>query len=103
MAPRRPHTAALGDPSKRTGSDDRLRERWAWKGALTGTGRSLPGVANIVIRGNSYTVVDYFCLLRNHPPLCPGGTCDTPIADVAQSLVAVADTVVSKTLLHQYE
>ena len=42
---RPPYTSALGVPGERIAADARLGERGAWRGALPGTGRSLPGVA----------------------------------------------------------
>ena len=45
VASRPPHTAALGNPDERTGADDGLGERGAWR-ALLGTDRSLPGMAD---------------------------------------------------------
>ena len=41
--PRPPHTAALGVLGNKTAAAAQLGERGAWKGALPGTGRSLPG------------------------------------------------------------
>ena len=41
--PRPPHTSALWVPGERIAADARLGERGAWRGALPGTGRSLPG------------------------------------------------------------
>ena len=41
--PRPPHTSALGVPGERIAADARLGERGAWRRALPGTDRSLPG------------------------------------------------------------
>ena len=60
VASRPPHTAALGDPDERTGADDRLGKRGAWR-ALPGTDRSLPGMEDNSFKMEMLALLLYLC------------------------------------------